>query len=84
MITKQAENLLVATTAWFCRSCGALWLAAPAGADESWRLHEAIEPVGGLSGSAAAWIVSGPDPAICPVCGGSLIVDDQAALAALN
>jgi hypothetical protein len=83
---QRVETTRIMAALWSCRTCGVGWLSEPAPAAQTWYLYAlanlADEPV--VNDSGPAWVVSGPDPSICPTCGLDMVQESRSVQAQLN
>ena len=83
---QRVETTRLMAALWSCPSCGAAWLSEPAPAAQTWYLYELMQladrPV--VNESGPVWVVSGPDPSICPTCGLSMVQESRSVQAQLN
>jgi hypothetical protein len=77
---------MIMAAVWSCRSCGVGWLSEPAPTAQTWYLYALTKSGDGslVNESGPAWVVSGPDPAICPTCGLSMVQQSQPVQPELN
>ena len=85
-MTQHVETGSRLAALWSCRSCGAGWLSEGAPVAQTWYLYDLAKSEDGslVNESGPAWTVSGPDPAICPTCGQSMVQESQSMQAELN
>lgn len=76
MTVNAFDNLL-----WTCAHCERWWLSQRV-SSSSWRLVKlaAFSQLPLELGHAPAWLVSGPDPSVCPECGTTMVVQENGRL----
>jgi hypothetical protein len=85
-MTQQVETAALSAALWSCHRCGAGWISEPAPAAQTWYLYELMQPADRpvVNESGPAWLVSGPDPSICPTCGLRMVQESRSVQAQLN
>lgn len=70
-MNRQNANLKLLTALWLCHRCDAHWASEETAQPYTWRLFRLAErPLKAFfDGRAPTWLVSGPDPSLCPDCG---------------
>jgi hypothetical protein len=85
-MTQQVESATLSAAVWSCRTCGVGWLSEEAPAPQAWYLYELAKPADGslVNAGGPAWVVSGPDPSICPTRGQSMVQETRLVQPELN
>jgi len=85
-MTQQVESAALSAALWSCRRCNVGWLSEPAPAPQAWYLYALAKPADGsvVDERGPAWLVSGPDPSICPTCGLRMVQETRSVQAQLN